>query len=83
MKATPEQHKAFEQFLVKACNLEKSIDSCWLIEFEDGAKLIMSEAYYAEEKERNFAGRKILVEAHWHSIKACRFRNRGVFHVGL
>lgn len=58
-------------------------NSCWLIEFEDGAKLIMSEEHYAKEKEHNFSGRKILVESHWYSVKECRFRNRGVFHVGI
>ena len=52
--------------------------SCWLIEFVDGQKIIISEELYAYEVLRNWAGRKRLYEAHWYSFKACRERNKGV-----
>lgn len=54
------------------------MESCWLIEFKDGHKIIISESLYKEEQKRNFANRPVLVESHWFDIEACRVRNEGV-----
>ena len=56
-------------------------ESCWLIEFESGHKVILSEELYEAEVERNWAGDRVLYEAHWHDIEECRKRNRGVLYV--
>ena len=53
-------------------------ESCWLIEFEDGYKVIVNEEIYKFEEERNWAGRKVLCEEHWFNIKKCIDKNRGV-----
>ncbi len=55
--------------------------SCWLIEFESGHKVILSEELYKAVVERNWAGDRVLSEAHWHNIEECRKRNRGVVYV--
>ena len=52
--------------------------SCWLIEFEDGRKMIISEDLYKEGVERNWAGRKRIDEQHWFDYEQCRQRNRGL-----
>ena len=54
------------------------MESCWLIEFEDGYKMIVSEELYKAEEACNWAGRKRKVEGHWFSYETCRMRNRGV-----
>jgi len=59
------------------------MESCWLIEFKDGYKVIISEEYYEEEVKRNWAGREVICMAHWFSLKTCRERNRGVHCFGL
>jgi hypothetical protein len=59
------------------------MESCWLIEFIDGHKVIISESIYKEENERNFNGRKVLCESHWFDFKACRERNKGVLYAGF
>jgi hypothetical protein len=80
--ASPEAHSMFEKFLAKVCGLEKSpTKSCWLIEFESGYKVILSEELYETGFERNWAGDRVLSEAHWHNIEECRKRNRGVLYV--
>lgn len=58
------------------------MESCWLIEFEDGYKMIISEGLYNQELERNFAGRKTICHQHWFSLKTCRERNRGIPYFG-
>ncbi len=55
--------------------------SCWLIEFESGHKVIISEELYEAEVKRNWAGERVLYEAHWYNIEECRKRNRGVLYV--
>jgi len=57
------------------------MESCWLIEFLDGAKMILSEKMYEFEQKRNFANRKILYESHWFDLQKCRERNRGVLSI--
>lgn len=52
--------------------------SCWLIEFMDGYKIIVSEEFYRQEQARNWAGRPRLSEQHWFDFRKCRERNRGV-----
>ena len=59
------------------------MESCWLIEFVDGYKVIISEEYYKKEVKRNWAGRERMCEAHWFSVKLCREKNRGVPCFGL
>jgi len=59
------------------------MESCWLIEFKDGHKIIISEELYKQEEERNWAGRKRLCEEHWFDIRKCRERNRGINILGL
>lgn len=59
------------------------MESCWLIEFTDGYKIILSEYMYKKEQERHFAGRKILCKQHWFNYKTCRERNRGVQAFGF
>jgi len=59
------------------------MESCWLIEFADGCKMIISEEYYKEEVKRNWAGRARRYEAHWFNVKLCREKNRGVRCFGL
>jgi len=59
------------------------MESCWLIEFEDGHKVIISEDMYKQEVERYFVGRRILTEQHWFDVKKCRERNKCVPHYGL
>ena len=82
MKASPEQHKIFEEFLAKVCGLEKSsTKSCWLIEFESGRKVILSEELYKAGVDCNWAGDRVLSEAHWHSVEECRKSNRGVLYI--
>ena len=54
------------------------MESCWLIEFEDGKQIIISEELYKREQERNFAGRERLYESHWFDVRKCRERNRGI-----
>ncbi len=54
------------------------MESCWLIEFKDGCKMIISEELYKYELERNFADRKRVSEQHWFDFELCRKRNRGV-----
>lgn len=55
--------------------------SCWLIEFDDGSKIILSEYMYKQECDRNWKGRKRNYEAHWFSLENCRNRNRGIMFV--
>jgi hypothetical protein len=52
--------------------------SCWLIEFEDGRKMIISEGLYKSEIERDWAGRLRKYEAHWFDFEECRKKNRGL-----
>ena len=52
--------------------------SCWLIRFEDGYKMIISEELYKQEVERNWAGRARMCEEHWFDVRKCRARNRSV-----
>ena len=59
------------------------MESCWLIEFKDGDKMIISESIYQEENVRNFGGREVLCEQHWFDYETCRKRNRGVLVVGF
>ena len=59
------------------------IESCWLIEFKDGHKVIISEELYKQEVERNWAGRPRLVEEHWFDFRKCRERNSGVLCAGF
>jgi hypothetical protein len=54
------------------------METCWLVEFEDGHKIIISEELHKQEVERNWAGRKRKYEAHWFNLEECRKRNRGV-----
>lgn len=58
-------------------------NSCWLIEFTDGQKMIISEEYYLFEVTRNFAGKDVLVKEHWFDIVTCLKRNRGIPWYGL
>lgn len=57
--------------------------SCWLIEFVDGHKVIISESLYKEEVKRDFNGRKVLCESHWFDFETCRKRNHGVLYTGF
>lgn len=57
--------------------------SCWLIEFEDGYRIIISEERYKKEEEHNWAGKKILCKQHWFNARKCIERNRGVRAVSL
>ena len=63
------------------------MESCWLIRFKDGHKMIISEELYKQEEERNWAGGERLVEEHWFDVRKCRERNRGIgiygFGVGI
>lgn len=59
------------------------MESCWLIEFKDGHKIIISETLYKKENERNFGGRAVLVESHWFDYETCRKKNRGVLVSGF
>ncbi len=52
--------------------------SCWLIEFEDGQKIIISEELYKKEETRKWAGRNRIVEEHWFSAETCIKRNPGL-----
>jgi len=54
------------------------MESCWLIEFKDGHKIIISEELYEKEEERNWVGRERVCEEHWFDIRKCRERNRGI-----
>lgn len=56
-------------------------ESCWLIKFVSGHKVILSEELYEAGVERNWAGDCVLSEAHWPNIEECRKRNRGVLYV--
>lgn len=53
-------------------------ESCWLIEFEDGHKRILSEKQYTKEKAHNFAGRRRKWEQHWFRFEECKTANPGV-----
>jgi len=53
-------------------------ESCWLVEFEDGYKVILNEEIYKKNEERKWDGRKVLCEEHWFNIKKCIDKNRGV-----
>ncbi|WP_025909288.1 hypothetical protein [Priestia flexa] len=55
------------------------MNSCWLIEFKDGHKIIISESLYIEEEKRNFDNRQVLVEQHWFDYEVCKERNRGIW----
>lgn len=57
--------------------------SCWLIEFEDGHKIIICEELYEKEEKRNWAGRAILCKQHWFNARKCVERNRGIKTVML
>jgi hypothetical protein len=59
------------------------LESCWLIEFKDGHKIIISENLYKQETEKNWNGRERLVEQHWFDARKCREKNRGINHFGL
>lgn len=59
------------------------MESCWLIEFKNGYKVILSEYVYQKEQERNYNGQEVLCESHWFDYKTCRERNRGVLVVGF
>ena len=59
------------------------MESCWLICFKDGYKIIISEEYYEQEVKRNWAGRERIREEHWFDVKMCRAKNRGVSCFGL
>lgn len=73
---------AFEVLLALLfCKPKPKPKSCWLIEFESGHKVILSEELYEEEVERNWAGDRVLSETHWPNIEECRKRNRGVLYV--
>lgn len=57
--------------------------SCWLIEFEDGHKIIISEELYKKEEKRNWAGRKRRVEAHWFDFETCSMKNPEIIVAGF
>ena len=75
-----EQQTVLKRFLA-SLSCKPKPESCWLIEFESGHKVILSEELYEAEVERNWAGDRVLYEAHWHNIEECRKRNRGVLYV--
>lgn len=52
--------------------------SCWLIKFEDGFEMIISEDLYNDEVKRNWGERKKLYESHWFDFDECREKNRGI-----
>lgn len=54
------------------------MESCWLAEFKDGHRIIISEELYKKEVERNWAERPLLCLEHWFDVEKCRERNRGV-----
>jgi hypothetical protein len=56
------------------------VKSCWLIEFEDGTKMIISEEFYKQEQDRNWAGKRVACEQHWFIADMCLKRNRGIPH---
>ena len=56
--------------------------SCWLIRFEDGYKMIISEEFYNKEVERNWAGRPRMCEEHWFDVRKCVAKNRSVNRFG-
>ena len=58
------------------------LESCWLIEFDNGQKVIISEEVYEIETKRNWLGRKRTIEAHWFIYSQCKQRNPGIQCVG-
>lgn len=54
--------------------------SCWLIEFQGGRRIIISEEMYAKEKQRDWNGRKRVVEEHWFDLLLCKARNQGIIY---
>jgi hypothetical protein len=59
------------------------MESCWLIEFRNGYRMIISEELYEQEKKEDFGGRPILVEQHWFVFEVCRKKNRSVPVFGM
>ena len=59
------------------------MESCWLINFEDGQKAIISEELYEFEASRNWGGRARISEEHWFSLSECRRKNQGVLCAGV
>lgn len=59
------------------------MESCWLIRFKDGYKMIISEELYKQEVDRNWSGKEREVEEHWFIYSQCREKNRGVPCFGL
>jgi hypothetical protein len=58
------------------------MESCWLINFEDGHRMIISEELYKEEVKKNWNGRARRSEEHWFNFKQCRAMNRGIPYFG-
>ena len=59
------------------------MQSCWLIRFKDGYRMIISEELYQQEVARNWAGREREVEEHWFIAENCINKNQGIHHFGL
>jgi hypothetical protein len=78
-----ENHQRKQRRKARLNTMAEMIGSCWLIEFKDGHKVIISEELYKQEVERNWAGRPRLVEEHWFDFRKCRERNRGVLCAGF
>ena len=60
-----------------------TMESCWLIRFKDGHRMIISEELYKQEVARDWSGRARLVEEHWFDIKKCREKNQGIHYYGF
>lgn len=51
-------------------------ESCWLIEYSNGFKVIMSEQQYKQQSEDKLLDRdNILIESHYFDIDICKHRN--------
>ncbi len=59
------------------------MESCWLINFEDGQKVIISEELYKLEASRRWGSRARTSEEHWFDLKRCRAMNRGILYAGF
>lgn len=78
-----ERTQELEEMLKSRFNHLGVQSGCWLIEFKNGYKIILSESVYAEEVARNFSGKEVLCEQHWFDIRTCLDRNRGVRGFGI
>jgi hypothetical protein len=58
--------------------------SCWLIEFENGHKMIISENLYRQGyAQKEVAINKVLIESHWFNAEQCLKRNPEIAHIGV